>query len=86
MHWVVVPTVAGRGHCAGGAGAHRVDWLTAMEQWAEEGQTPGPLLAINPGDDGRVGFTRPVCAYPKVARYKGDGDTTDAMNFVCVMP
>ncbi len=28
--------------------------------------------------------TRPLCAYPKVARYKGSGDNTKAENFSCV--
>jgi feruloyl esterase len=27
--------------------------------------------------------TRPICAYPKIARYKGIGSTDDAANFVC---
>ena len=30
--------------------------------------------------------TRPLCAYPKVAKYKGTGSTDDAANFQCVMP
>jgi feruloyl esterase len=28
--------------------------------------------------------TRPVCAYPNQARYKGRGDIDDAANFECV--
>jgi len=27
--------------------------------------------------------TRPLCAYPMVARYQGSGSTDDAANFVC---
>jgi hypothetical protein len=27
--------------------------------------------------------TRPICAYPEVARYKGRGDPNDAANFMC---
>jgi feruloyl esterase len=30
--------------------------------------------------------TRPVCAYPEVAIYKGSGDTNDAANFKCGKP
>jgi feruloyl esterase len=30
--------------------------------------------------------TRPVCAYPEVAIYKGSGDTNDAENFKCGKP
>jgi len=27
--------------------------------------------------------TRPLCAYPLVARYRGNGSTDDDANFVC---
>ena len=30
--------------------------------------------------------TRPLCAYPKVARWTGKGSTDEAANFVCVAP
>jgi feruloyl esterase len=30
--------------------------------------------------------TRPLCAYPQEAKYKGSGDTNDAANFVCAAP
>lgn len=29
-------------------------------------------------------MARPLCAFPKVAHYKGTGDTNDAGNFECV--
>ena len=32
---------------------------------------------------GKVDRTRPLCAYPQVARYKGTGDINEAENFVC---
>jgi feruloyl esterase len=28
-------------------------------------------------------WRRPVCAYPKIAHYKGSGDPTDPLNFAC---
>jgi feruloyl esterase len=28
-------------------------------------------------------MTRPLCAYPQAAKYKGGGDINDAANFVC---
>jgi len=31
-------------------------------------------------------MTRPLCAYPEVARYSGSGSTNDAANFLCVPP
>jgi len=33
-------------------------------------------------DPGKV-LTRPLCAYPKVAHYKGTGDINDAASFSC---
>ena len=30
--------------------------------------------------------TRPLCAFPKVAVYKGTGSTDDAANFECSKP
>jgi feruloyl esterase len=30
--------------------------------------------------------TRPLCAYPQVARYSGTGSIDDATNFKCVAP
>jgi feruloyl esterase len=32
---------------------------------------------------GKVDRTRPLCAYPQQASYKGSGDLNDAANFVC---
>jgi len=33
--------------------------------------------------DGKVDRTRPLCAFPKVAKWNGSGSTDDAMNFSC---
>jgi len=35
---------------------------------------------------GKVVRTRPLCDYPRVARYKGSGSIDDAANFTCVKP
>jgi feruloyl esterase len=88
--------VPGMDHCAGGEGAFMIDWLTALEEWVEEGTTPGALQAtrpaVVPGPPGappappRESFTRPVCPYPEAARYTGSGDAADAANFACVAP
>ncbi len=32
---------------------------------------------------GVVDRTRPLCAYPAIARYNGTGSTDDAKNFQC---
>ena len=86
--------VPGMSHCSGGEGAFQVDWLSAMEKWIEAGEKPGTLDAtrpdVIPGPFGAPpttgnGFTRPLCVYPAIAKYKGSGDNKDAANFECRM-
>jgi len=36
--------------------------------------------------DDKVVRTRPLCAYPQVARHTGTGSIDDAANFRCVAP
>jgi feruloyl esterase len=87
--------VPGMDHCSGGDGAFAIDWLTPLENWVEKDEPPGALPAAHPaGMPGVPGappspgkpFTRPVCAYPLVAKYKGSGDDSLATNFDCVSP
>jgi feruloyl esterase len=56
-----------------------------MERWVEQGAAPAHLLAARV-DGGVATRTRPVCAYPQVARWTGSGSTDDARNFRCVEP
>ena len=87
--------VPGMSHCSGGDGAFVIDWLTAMETWVEQGKAPGALPGtrpdVIPGAFGAPpttgnGFTRPICPYPEIYRYKGNGDNKDAANFECAAP
>jgi feruloyl esterase len=75
----------GVGHCTGGEGPSQFDMLTALEQWVEHGTAPERIVASHVRD-GVVDRTRPLCAYPTIARYSGTGGTTDAASFVCVRP
>ena len=75
----------GMGHCAGGPGPDRFDALTALEQWVEEGRAPERIVASRMRD-GEVDRTRPLCPYPEVARWTGEGSTDDAANFECATP
>jgi feruloyl esterase len=36
--------------------------------------------------NGKVDRTRPLCAYPMVAKYQGKGSTEDAASFECRLP
>jgi feruloyl esterase len=69
-------------HCAGGIGPDRHDAMTALIDWAEKGKAPDVIVASKV-TDGKVVRTRPLCAYPQVASYRGTGSTDDAANFVC---
>ncbi|MEU3619736.1 tannase/feruloyl esterase family alpha/beta hydrolase [Streptomyces sp. NPDC006872] len=64
-------------HCVDGPGAFPADPLADLVKWVEQGQAPDTLFAKN-GD-----MTRPLCRWPAVARYTGQGSTDDAANFRC---
>jgi feruloyl esterase len=77
--------VPGMQHCAGGPGTTRFDALTALEQWVEQNKAPEQILAAHVAA-GQIDRTRPLCAYPQEAKYKGAGSTDDAANFTCAAP
>lgn len=93
--------VPGMQHCFGGSGPNSFGQLgpeggdadhdinTAIERWVEQGIAPERIVAVKRKNDldpkSEVLRTRPLCAYPAVARYKGTGSTDDAANFVCAV-
>jgi len=74
--------VPGMGHCRGGDGTDRFDVIGAMEQWVEKGKAPDSILASRYAG-GKVERTRPLCPYPQVAVYRGNGSTDDPVSFAC---
>jgi feruloyl esterase len=72
----------GVNHCAGGPGTDTWDKVAVLDAWRAGGKAPAQVTASHL-TDGKVDKTRPLCAYPKVATYKGSGNTNDAANFVC---
>ena len=79
----------GMHHCGGGPGPNTIDTLIPLENWVEKGETPRRIIAtkyVNNVPDQGVERTRPLCAYPKVARYVGRGSIDDAANFECRTP
>jgi feruloyl esterase len=72
----------GMAHCGGGEGPNTFDMVTALEQWVEHGQAPDRIIASHAANS-VVDRTRPLCPYPQVASYKGNGSTDEAANFVC---
>lgn len=74
----------GMGHCAGGPGPDSFDMQSALERWVEQGEAPERVVAEKRG--GPDPFSRPLCAWPKTARYSGSGSIRDAANFSCTAP
>jgi len=62
------------------------DLAAALELWVEQGTAPKEIIATKyktASPASGVARTRPLCAYPQTAQYKGSGSTDDAANFVC---
>jgi feruloyl esterase len=83
--WVRLFMVPGMGHCGGGEGPNTFDMMTALEPWVEQGRVPERIVASRV-TAGKVERTRPLCAYPQVARYSGTGSIDDADSFACKAP
>lgn len=84
----MMPGVA---HCTGGNGPSSVDYLGLLDGWVEGGAAPARIVAIKPKSVYRAMaalptetlMTRPVCAWPKVARYSGSGSREDPASYTC---
>jgi hypothetical protein len=90
--------VPGMQHCGGGPGPDSFgdapsgtkedpqhSMSAALERWVEAGIAPDKIIATKyAGKD--VVRTRPLCPYPKVARYLGTGSTDEATSFTCAEP
>jgi feruloyl esterase len=84
-NWIRLFMAPGMAHCAGGEGPDSFDSLTALEHWVEQGKAPERIVAAH-RTSGKPDRTRPLCAYPQVARYNGTGSIDDADNFTCRTP
>jgi hypothetical protein len=62
----------------------------SLQDWVEKGSPDVDVVATKYGPDTsgamKPVLTRPLCAYPAVATYKGSGDSNDAANFACQKP
>jgi hypothetical protein len=84
LEWSRLFLVPGMGHCAGGSAAlDHFDLLDPLVNWVELGRAPQAVLATGKAFPGR---SRPLCAYPRHAHYKGSGDSENAANFECRLP
>jgi hypothetical protein len=79
--WSRLFLVPGMGHCGGGpATLDQFDMLDAVVGWVEKGAAPEAIKATGSAFPER---SRPLCAYPRHAHYKGSGDPQNADNFEC---
>jgi feruloyl esterase len=76
---VRVFTVPGMLHCGGGEATDKFEMLDAIVDWVERGKAPERIIATGKAFPG---VSRPLCPYPRVARYKG-GDPKSAASFEC---
>jgi pimeloyl-ACP methyl ester carboxylesterase len=83
--------IPGQGH-GEGIFRHGFDWLTALEQWVEQGNAPANLVAkdqnTTAGTSATNGRTRPLCLYGSWPKYTGpaspaQAQANDAANFTC---
>lgn len=72
--------VPGMNHCSGGPATDDFDGLSALVDWVEHGRAPVRIVAR--GSAVLPGISRPLCAWPRIARYEG-GDTASADSFEC---
>lgn len=73
-------------HCFGGSGADRIDLVSALDRWLENGAPPSRqnMMARKEDENGNVLLTRPMCKYPRYPRYRDTGDIASASSFRCV--
>lgn len=76
--------IPGMDHCAGGEGPFLFDTLGLIDAWAQDGKAPEQVIVSRP--PGAPAMTRPICAYPQVAQFSGNGSADDAANFRCTAP
>ena len=79
--WSRLFLVPGMAHCAGGETTlDRFDMVGAIVNWVEHGQAPDSVLATGIS---MPGVSRPLCPYPQVPRFSGQGDMRSAANYSC---
>ncbi|RZA27164.1 MAG: tannase/feruloyl esterase family alpha/beta hydrolase, partial [Proteobacteria bacterium] len=85
--WFRLFMLPGMHHCRGGDAPNTFDFLGKIMAWVEKGEAPNGVIATQFLEDGKtVQRTRPLYAYPTVARYTGQGDVNDAANWQPVTP
>jgi len=76
--------IPGYGHAVSSVFNAAWDSLSTLENWVEKGAAPPQQIVVDTA--GVPGRTRPLCDYPRYARYLGSGDVNLAASFSCVSP
>ena len=79
QEWARLFLVPGMTHCGGGRSTDQFDVLSVIQNWVEHDHAPDRIVAKGTAFPGR---TRPLCSYPKVARFDS-GDPEDERSFSC---
>jgi feruloyl esterase len=63
----------------------RHDLFTALIKWTDERSVPSEIVAtkFKADEPSQIEMQRPLCPYPRKARYLGAGSTLAASNFTC---
>lgn len=92
--------IPGMTHCSGGMGPVNIgalnhapapvrdadhDVLEALDRWVEKNVAPAQIVGTQYAPDKSIARQMPVCAWPKVALYRG-GDINSAASFACQSP
>ncbi len=81
--FVRVFPVPGMAHCSGGPTLDRFDTLAALVDWVERNEPPAQIIATGSSTSAWPTRTRPLCPFPKYARYSGAGNPEDSRSFEC---
>lgn len=86
-------------HCTGGPGTGNFgaagpaiqddpqhDIVKALDVWVTQKKAPQTFIGTHLNQSKVADRTRPICAFPAQAKYKGSGDINDAANFTCTVP
>jgi feruloyl esterase len=82
-------SVPSMNHCSGGPATDRFDLFSVLVDWVEHKKAPGVVTAEVRANNAELPAdwsktrSRPLCEWPKVARYRGTGDLESAASFQC---
>ena len=81
--------IPGMNHCgfigdaSPGIDVRGLDMLSELEKWSEGSVGPERIVTTKKDLAGKTVWSRPICSYPKLARYSGHGDRSDASAWRC---